>query len=143
MPVIPLLFLTSILVTLPPCPLMPAYLKYVDAWFSDVLLPRVVPLLYENGGPIIMLQVKLLISFASSFPFSLSPSPKTPSLCSVLSLPCQLISFFLSLPKLPLCVVSHLSLLVNLPPSSLPEPLLYVSPLVVHFLPFSQNSLFV
>lgn len=36
----------------------PTYLKYVDAWFSGVLLPRIVPLLYENGGPIIMLQVE-------------------------------------------------------------------------------------
>ncbi|XP_045106280.1 beta-galactosidase-like isoform X2 [Portunus trituberculatus] len=34
------------------------YLKYVDIWFRDVLLPKVKPLLYENGGPIIMLQVE-------------------------------------------------------------------------------------
>uniref|UniRef100_A0A0P4WBE4 Beta-galactosidase n=2 Tax=Scylla olivacea TaxID=85551 RepID=A0A0P4WBE4_SCYOL len=36
----------------------PTYLKYVDIWFRDVLLPIVKPLLYENGGPIIMLQVE-------------------------------------------------------------------------------------
>ncbi|KAG0725489.1 Beta-galactosidase [Chionoecetes opilio] len=35
----------------------PSYLKYVDAWFGDALLPKVKPLLYENGGPIIMMQV--------------------------------------------------------------------------------------
>ncbi|KAG0725488.1 Beta-galactosidase [Chionoecetes opilio] len=34
-----------------------AYLKYVDAWFGDALLPKVKPLLYENGGPVIMMQV--------------------------------------------------------------------------------------
>lgn len=36
----------------------PTYLKYVDGWFSNVLLPKLKPLLYENGGPIIMLQVE-------------------------------------------------------------------------------------
>ena len=33
----------------------PQYLHYVDEWFS-VLLPRLRPLLYRNGGPIIMVQ---------------------------------------------------------------------------------------
>lgn len=35
----------------------PVYLKYVDKWFS-VLLQLVCPLLYENGGPIITVQVE-------------------------------------------------------------------------------------
>ena len=35
----------------------PTYLMYVDLWFS-VLLPMMKPLLYENGGPIIMVQVE-------------------------------------------------------------------------------------
>ena len=34
----------------------PDYLAHVDRWWSK-LLPRMVPLLYENGGPIIMAQV--------------------------------------------------------------------------------------
>lgn len=33
------------------------YLKYVDLWLA-VLLPKIKPLLYENGGPIIMVQVE-------------------------------------------------------------------------------------
>ena len=33
----------------------PEYLRYVDEWFS-VLLPRLRPLLYVNGGPIVMVQ---------------------------------------------------------------------------------------
>lgn len=36
----------------------PSYLKYVDDWYSNVLLPKVKPLLYENGGPVIMVQVE-------------------------------------------------------------------------------------
>lgn len=39
----------------------PSYLKYVDDWYSNVLLPKVKPLLYENGGPVIMVQVRILI----------------------------------------------------------------------------------
>ena len=35
----------------------PSYLTYVDQWFS-VLLPMMKPLLYENGGPIITVQVE-------------------------------------------------------------------------------------
>lgn len=35
----------------------PTYLMYVDRWFS-VLLPMMKPLLYENGGPIITVQVE-------------------------------------------------------------------------------------
>ncbi|XP_071517532.1 beta-galactosidase-like [Panulirus ornatus] len=35
----------------------PSYLTYVDEWFA-VLLPKIKPLLYENGGPIIMVQVE-------------------------------------------------------------------------------------
>ncbi|XP_064103731.1 beta-galactosidase-like [Macrobrachium nipponense] len=34
------------------------YLEAVDHWFGDILLPLVKPLLYENGGPIIMVQVE-------------------------------------------------------------------------------------
>ena len=37
----------------------PDYLAHVDRWWSK-LLPRMVPLLYENGGPIIMAQVGIL-----------------------------------------------------------------------------------
>ncbi|KAK3880575.1 hypothetical protein Pcinc_014933 [Petrolisthes cinctipes] len=35
----------------------PAFLNHVDAWMG-VLLPRIRPLLYENGGPVIMVQVE-------------------------------------------------------------------------------------
>lgn len=35
----------------------PAYLNLVDSWW-DVLLPKIAPLLYENGGPVIMVQVE-------------------------------------------------------------------------------------
>ncbi|XP_043240588.1 beta-galactosidase-like [Amphibalanus amphitrite] len=35
----------------------PRFLQPLDRWF-DVLLPKLKPLLYENGGPIIMLQVE-------------------------------------------------------------------------------------
>ncbi|CAG0882717.1 unnamed protein product [Cyprideis torosa] len=35
----------------------PAYVKWVDAWF-DVLIPKLTPLLYPNGGPIIMSQIE-------------------------------------------------------------------------------------
>ncbi|KAG7167991.1 Beta-galactosidase-like 2 [Homarus americanus] len=34
----------------------PTYLIYVDNWFNNVLLPKIRPLLYANGGPIIMVQ---------------------------------------------------------------------------------------
>lgn len=33
------------------------YMKYIARWY-DKLLPQLVPLLYENGGPIIMAQVE-------------------------------------------------------------------------------------
>lgn len=33
------------------------YKYYVKRWF-DVLLPKIVPLTYENGGPVIMVQVE-------------------------------------------------------------------------------------
>ncbi|XP_068220921.1 beta-galactosidase-like [Palaemon carinicauda] len=36
----------------------PTYLEEVDHWFSNILLPLLKPLLYENGGPIIMVQVE-------------------------------------------------------------------------------------
>ncbi|KAK8753118.1 hypothetical protein OTU49_002622 [Cherax quadricarinatus] len=36
----------------------PSYLTHVDAWLSQVLLPKIKPLLYENGGPVIMVQVE-------------------------------------------------------------------------------------
>ena len=35
----------------------PDYLGHVDRWWSK-LLPRMVPLLYQNGGPIVMAQVR-------------------------------------------------------------------------------------
>lgn len=35
----------------------PVYLTYVDRWYS-VLLPKMKPLLYDNGGPIITVQVE-------------------------------------------------------------------------------------
>lgn len=34
----------------------PDYLAAVDAWWGE-LLPRMKPLLYQNGGPIVMVQV--------------------------------------------------------------------------------------
>ena len=36
----------------------PNYLAHVDRWWSK-LLPRMVPLLWQNGGPIIMAQVRM------------------------------------------------------------------------------------
>ncbi len=35
----------------------PSYLSEVDKWFS-LLFPKLVPMLYKNGGPIIMVQVE-------------------------------------------------------------------------------------
>ena len=35
-----------------------AYIAAVDSWWGKQLLPRVKPLLYSNGGPIVMLQVE-------------------------------------------------------------------------------------
>jgi beta-galactosidase len=35
----------------------PTFLAYVNRWFSK-LLPMMVPLLYKNGGPIIMIQIE-------------------------------------------------------------------------------------
>ena len=35
------------------------YMSYVEKWMS-VLLPKLYPLLYSNGGPIIMVQVRFL-----------------------------------------------------------------------------------
>ncbi|XP_024011189.1 beta-galactosidase 17 isoform X3 [Eutrema salsugineum] len=35
----------------------PAYLKLVERWW-DVLFPKVLPLLYSNGGPVIMVQIE-------------------------------------------------------------------------------------
>lgn len=36
----------------------PSYLQYVDNWFGEVLLPMVRPLLYSEGGPVVMVQVE-------------------------------------------------------------------------------------
>lgn len=36
----------------------PAFLNPVDIWLGDVILPKIKPLLYENGGPVIMVQVE-------------------------------------------------------------------------------------
>ena len=33
------------------------YITLVDRWWNE-LLPRVKPLLYENGGPVVMMQVR-------------------------------------------------------------------------------------
>ncbi len=33
------------------------YLNHVDRWWG-MLLPRLTPLLYSNGGPVIMVQVR-------------------------------------------------------------------------------------
>ena len=35
----------------------PSYVKAVEKWFS-LLLPKLVPMLYKNGGPVIMVQVE-------------------------------------------------------------------------------------
>lgn len=35
----------------------PCYLNHIASWYS-ILLPKLVPLLYENGGPIIIAQVE-------------------------------------------------------------------------------------
>ncbi|CAI9114339.1 OLC1v1015047C1 [Oldenlandia corymbosa var. corymbosa] len=35
----------------------PAFLKFVESWWN-ILLPKVTPLLYTNGGPIIMVQIE-------------------------------------------------------------------------------------
>ena len=35
------------------------FMSYVEKWMS-VLLPKLAPLLYANGGPIIMVQVRVL-----------------------------------------------------------------------------------
>jgi beta-galactosidase len=35
----------------------PSYLKYVDAFYAE-LLPRISPLLYSNGGPVVLVQVE-------------------------------------------------------------------------------------
>lgn len=37
--------------------LFTAYIKYVDTWM-DKLLPMLTPLMYENGGPVLMVQVR-------------------------------------------------------------------------------------
>ena len=37
--------------------LLSGYLKYVDRWLGQILLPKIKPYLYSNGGPIIMVQV--------------------------------------------------------------------------------------
>ena len=34
-----------------------AFVKFVDAWLGKVLLPMIKPLLYSEGGPVIMVQV--------------------------------------------------------------------------------------
>ncbi|XP_076035693.1 beta-galactosidase-like isoform X2 [Oratosquilla oratoria] len=35
-----------------------SYMKYVNRWLGDILSPKLKPYLYENGGPIIMIQVE-------------------------------------------------------------------------------------
>ncbi len=42
----------------------PDYLAAVDAWWG-VLLPRMRPLLYQSGGPIVMVQVSQMLNFAA------------------------------------------------------------------------------
>ncbi|XP_045105741.1 beta-galactosidase-like isoform X3 [Portunus trituberculatus] len=36
----------------------PAFLRHMDRWLGEVLLPRIRSLLYENGGPVIMVQLE-------------------------------------------------------------------------------------
>ncbi|KAK7075800.1 Beta-galactosidase-1-like protein [Halocaridina rubra] len=36
----------------------PTYLEEVEDWFTNILFPKIKPLLYEYGGPIIMMQVE-------------------------------------------------------------------------------------
>lgn len=36
---------------------IPGYIKYVEKWFS-IILPRIKPYLYVNGGPVITVQVE-------------------------------------------------------------------------------------
>mmetsp|Transcript_13310 Transcript_13310/g.40276 ORF Transcript_13310/g.40276 Transcript_13310/m.40276 type:complete len:730 (-) Transcript_13310:513-2702(-) len=43
----------------------PVYLKHVDAWWA-ALLPRMEPLLYANGGPIVMVQMENEYGFCGS-----------------------------------------------------------------------------
>lgn len=40
--------------------MLPDFLQHVDDWMGNVLLPMIRPLLYENGGPVIMIQVLCL-----------------------------------------------------------------------------------
>lgn len=42
----------------------PEYIKYVDKWLN-YLLPKVKPFLYENGGPVIMVQIENEYGFMS------------------------------------------------------------------------------
>ncbi|RWS11181.1 hypothetical protein B4U80_10533, partial [Leptotrombidium deliense] len=35
----------------------PAFIKYVTRWYS-ILLPKLIPLLYSNGGPVVMIQIE-------------------------------------------------------------------------------------
>ncbi len=42
------------------------YIKSVDRWMA-VLLPRIRPLLYSNGGPVIMVQVVMILVFKQFF----------------------------------------------------------------------------
>ena len=39
------------------CILPPAYIEFVDRYFTEFLLPKIKPLLYSVGGPVIMIQV--------------------------------------------------------------------------------------
>ena len=43
----------------------PFFLAQVDTWW-DVLLPRVEPLLWANGGPVVMVQVENEYGFYAS-----------------------------------------------------------------------------
>lgn len=59
------------------CPsllLFTAYIKYVDTWM-DKLLPMLTPLMYENGGPILMVQVRQCSLFIMNLEsLTISPS---------------------------------------------------------------------
>ena len=46
----------------------PDYLEHVDRWFS-VLLPKVAPYLYQRGGPVVMVQVFIILPTCHYYAF--------------------------------------------------------------------------
>lgn len=75
------------------CPfIFAAYLDRVDKWFT-VLLTTVKPFLYENGGPVVMVQViikKCVVLIQHKFKFSFSyKSNNTFELCALKKATCN------------------------------------------------------